>query len=42
MTDLAAVLAGEDAEDIAGRREEDDKNTFAIGPENDEDDEPVA
>ena len=43
MRDLAAVLAGEAAEDIAGRREEDDKNTFAIGPEeDDEDEEPVA
>jgi len=40
MTDLAAVLAGEDAEDIAGRREEDGKNTYAIGPEED-DEEPV-
>ena len=40
MTDLAAVLAGEDAEDIAGRREEDGKNTYAIGPEEDNE-EPV-
>jgi esterase/lipase superfamily enzyme len=41
MGDAAAVLAGEDADEIAGRREEDDKNTFAIGPE-EEDEEPVA
>lgn len=43
MRDLAAVLEGEAAEDIASRREEDDKNTFAIGPEeDDEDEDPVA
>jgi esterase/lipase superfamily enzyme len=41
MNDVAAVLAGEETDEIDGRREEDDKNTFAIGPE-EEDEEPVA
>lgn len=40
MEDLAAVLAGEDPDEINGRREEDDKNTFAVGPEEEEEDEP--
>lgn len=41
MKDLSAVLSGAASDDIAGRRKEDGKNTFALGPESDEDDEPV-
>src|ERR1044072_6597773 len=42
MTAVAAVLSGENPDDIAGRREEAAKNPFAISPKDDEDDEPVA
>jgi len=38
MKDLVAVLAGKPSDQISARREEDEKNTFAIGPEEDEDD----
>jgi len=38
MKDVVAVLAGKPSGQISTRREEDDKNTFAIGPEEHEDD----
>lgn len=38
MKDLVAVLAGKPSDQISGRRKEDGRNTFAIGPEEDEDD----
>ncbi len=39
MQDLAAVLGGAPSDQIAGRRKENAKNTFAIGPEEDEEEE---
>jgi esterase/lipase superfamily enzyme len=38
MKDLVAVLAGKASDQISGRRKEDERNTFAIGPEEDEED----
>jgi esterase/lipase superfamily enzyme len=38
MKDLVAVFAGKASDQISGRRKEDDRNTFAIGPEEEEND----
>ncbi len=38
MDDIAEVLNGKPSDQIADRRPSDDKNTFAIGPEEEEED----